>query len=175
MEQIKAKPCISSATCCGISSTRSVVYHQAAGKYTLARDEIQPQRGWWYTPHFARRWYAKPAAWINKKGTFGRQKFLFCWRRRRDCLGTQAFRCTVATTDFFCPRSSLGWRNLSCCHSKNLPLSATGGGRFFSLSRHVARVQISPVNEKRTPFGVLFVGGEGEIWTLAPVKSDLHP
>ena len=27
----------------------------------------------------------------------------------------------------------------------------------------VAQVQISPPNEKRTPFGVLFVGGEGEI------------
>ena len=26
---------------CGISSMRSIVYHQAAGKYTLARDEIQ--------------------------------------------------------------------------------------------------------------------------------------
>ena len=32
---INAKHCI--------SSTRSVVYHQAAGKYTLTRDEIQ---GW---------------------------------------------------------------------------------------------------------------------------------
>ena len=29
-------------------------------------------------------WYAKPAAWINKKGTFGRQKFLFCWWRQLD-------------------------------------------------------------------------------------------
>ena len=38
---ITPKACISSATCCGISSTRSVVYHQAAGRYTLARDEIQ--------------------------------------------------------------------------------------------------------------------------------------
>ena len=55
------------------------VYHQTAGRYTLARDEIQPRRGWWYTPRFARRWYAKPAAWINKKRTFGRQKFSFCW------------------------------------------------------------------------------------------------
>jgi hypothetical protein len=31
----------SSATCCGISSMRSIAYHQAAEKYTLARDEIQ--------------------------------------------------------------------------------------------------------------------------------------
>ena len=29
-------------------------------------------------------WYTKPAAWINKKGTFGRQKFLFCWSWWRD-------------------------------------------------------------------------------------------
>ena len=38
---ITPKACISSATCCGISSMRGIVYHQAAGKYTLARDEIQ--------------------------------------------------------------------------------------------------------------------------------------
>ena len=49
-----------------ISSKRSFVYHQAADKCTLKRDEIQPQRGWWYAPRFARWWYAKPAAWIKK-------------------------------------------------------------------------------------------------------------
>ena len=49
-----------------ISPTRSVVYHQAADRCTLKRDEIQPQRGWWYAPRFARWWYAKPAAWIKK-------------------------------------------------------------------------------------------------------------
>ena len=37
----KIQACISSATCCGISSARRAGYHQAAGKYTLARDEIQ--------------------------------------------------------------------------------------------------------------------------------------
>ena len=31
LHKSRRKPCISSATCCGISSTRSVVYHQAAG------------------------------------------------------------------------------------------------------------------------------------------------
>ena len=62
---------------------RSIAYHQAAGKYTLARDEIQPRRGWWYAPHVVRRWYAKPAAWINKKRTFGRQKFSFCWWKQQ--------------------------------------------------------------------------------------------
>ena len=61
---INAKHCI--------SSTRSVVYHQATGKYTLARDEIQGRlcRPWWYTPHFARWWYAKPVAWIKKYTLF---------------------------------------------------------------------------------------------------------
>ena len=51
------------------------VYHQHEVLYiiksqvrcTLTRDDIQPQRGWWYAPHFVRRWYAKPVAWINKK------------------------------------------------------------------------------------------------------------
>ena len=41
---ITPKACISFATCCGISSMRSIVYHQAAEKCTLARDEIQPRR-----------------------------------------------------------------------------------------------------------------------------------
>ena len=39
--QITPKACISSATCCGISSMRSIVYHQAAGRCTLKRDDIQ--------------------------------------------------------------------------------------------------------------------------------------
>ena len=48
---INAKHCISSATCCGISSMQSIVYHQAAGRCTLARDDIQGRhcRPWWYT------------------------------------------------------------------------------------------------------------------------------
>ena len=40
---ITPQACISSATFCGISSRRSRGYHQAAGRYTLARDEIQPK------------------------------------------------------------------------------------------------------------------------------------
>ena len=55
----RRKPCISSATCCGISSMRSIVYHQfrrncisstrsvashqVAERYTLMRDDIQPK------------------------------------------------------------------------------------------------------------------------------------
>ena len=69
--------CISSATCCGISPTRSVVSHQAAGNTAY---------GWWYTPygddiHAKAWWYTKPAAWIKKEVTFGRQKLLLFWCR----------------------------------------------------------------------------------------------
>ena len=35
--------CISSAIYCGISSMHSIVYHQVADTYTLARDDIQPK------------------------------------------------------------------------------------------------------------------------------------
>ena len=37
----RCKPCISSATCCGISSMRSIVYHHCESDTTC---------GWWYTP-----------------------------------------------------------------------------------------------------------------------------
>ena len=67
-----------------ISSMRSIVYHQAADRCTLKRDEIQPQRGWWYAPRFARWWYAKPVAWIKKEVTFVYQKLLLFWRRSGD-------------------------------------------------------------------------------------------
>ena len=63
-----------------ISSTRSVASHQAAGGFMhgyavmiyhrKAMDDIQPRWGWWY---------AKPAAWIKKEVTFGRQKLLLFW------------------------------------------------------------------------------------------------
>ena len=63
----RRKPCISSAIYCGISSTRSVVYHQTAGNihakawwYT-----ITASRYWWY-PALKGWWYAKPAVWIKK-------------------------------------------------------------------------------------------------------------
>ena len=65
------------------------VYHQTEGldiikpqvRCTLARDEIQPRRGWWYAPRFARRWYAKPAAWI-KKSSFRRTRIF--WQGQKD-------------------------------------------------------------------------------------------
>ena len=58
-----------------IINSEGIAYHQHEVLYiikpqvrcTLARDEIQPQRGWWYTPHFVRQWYTKPAAWIKKE------------------------------------------------------------------------------------------------------------
>ena len=75
-----------------IINSVGIAYHQHAvlhlikpqEKYTLTRDEIQPQRGWWYAPHFVRRWYTKPAAWIKKEVTFGRQKLLLFWSRVRE-------------------------------------------------------------------------------------------
>ena len=78
--QITPKACISSATRCGISSARRAGYHQGAGKMHAGAwwDARAACRPWWYTPHFVRRWYAKPAAWINKKRTFVYQKFSFC-------------------------------------------------------------------------------------------------
>ena len=66
-------------TKCCISSSRRKIQLQRGWWDTRAAS-----RPWWYAPHVVRRWYAKPAAWINKKGTFGRQKFLFCWLRRWD-------------------------------------------------------------------------------------------
>ena len=46
-----------------------MIYHRKA------MDDIQPRRGWWY---------AKPAAWIKKEVTFGRQKLLLFWSRVRE-------------------------------------------------------------------------------------------
>ena len=76
----RRKPCISSATCCGISSDRRSGYHHCESDTTY---------GWWYTPAamiytLKRDDIPLLSQWINKKGTFGRQKFLFCWRRRWD-------------------------------------------------------------------------------------------
>ena len=68
--------CISSATCCGISSSRKEMHADA---WWDTRSACRP---WWYAPHFVRRWYAKPAAWIKKERTFGRQKFVLFWWRR---------------------------------------------------------------------------------------------
>ena len=66
----RRKPCISSATCCGISSARMAVYHQAAGN---ARGRVMRYKGGLpplmiYTT--ASWWYAKPAAWIKKSDAF---------------------------------------------------------------------------------------------------------
>ena len=58
------------------------VYHQVAGNTAF---------GWWYTPygddiHAKAWWYTKPAAWIKKEVTFGRQKLLLFWSRWQDLL-----------------------------------------------------------------------------------------
>ncbi len=86
------------------------------------------------------------------------------WRRRRDYLGTQAFRCTVGVS---ASHRAKGILLVFCdaCHSLALPYPRTASGRArpSRAAPSLLRTQISPTNEKRTPFGVLFVGGEGEI------------
>jgi len=42
--EIKAKPCMESATCCGMESSRSDVWNQSEGRYTLRRDAIRLRR-----------------------------------------------------------------------------------------------------------------------------------
>ena len=137
-----------------ISSTRSVVYHQAAGKYTLARDEIQPHRGWWYAPHFARRWYAKPAAWIKKHVCVCRRAFLAhhggLWTQQRDLfdpfVSAISLRkiATVFVMDHDTPKSShphgvaAFWRTMADSNrrhqaSEACALSIWANGAFFSF------------------------------------------
>ncbi len=70
---------------------------------------------------------------------------------------------TIATKAFSFPHWSFGRKKPSCCHSNSPTSSATGGVGEFSLSRSALAFKSLPANEKRTPFGVLFVGGEGEI------------
>ena len=81
--------------------------------------------------------------------------------------------CTVATGAFAfpCP-TELGQQKPSCCHSKNLPFSAPGGGRFFSISHRYAVLgsNLAPPTKKATLSGG-FVGGEGEIRTLEPLLT----
>ena len=48
-----------------ITKAKRFVYHQAAGKYTLACDDIQPE-GLMICRSFGDGWYTKPAAWIKK-------------------------------------------------------------------------------------------------------------
>ena len=74
---INAKHCISSAQkreyislFASISSSRRKIHAKAWWDTRAAR------RPWWYTPHFARWWYTKPAAWI-KKSSFRRTR-IFC-------------------------------------------------------------------------------------------------
>ena len=83
--------------------------------------------------------------------------------------------CTLATKDFAFPRPmELGRQNPSCCDSKNLPSSASGSGRFFSLSHRevfLACSNLSLRQRKKGAIGTLCVGGEGEIRTLEPLLT----
>ena len=66
----------------------SIVYHHCESRYSL-RLMIYSLFAR-YTRKKRMRYTLKRddmpllSQWINKKGTFGRQKFLFCWSRRRD-------------------------------------------------------------------------------------------
>lgn len=69
------------------------------------------------------------------------------WRRRRDYLGTQAFRCTVGVS---ASHFAKGILLVFCdaCHSLALPSSPTGRGRARPSRASVAIVQISQAKRK---------------------------
>ena len=97
-----------STACRCISSMRSIVYHQRLAVVSHQAAGKIHAMAWWYTAPkglmictalraaMIYQAYGNPqssasslrgtptAAWINKKGTFGRQKFLFCWCGRQD-------------------------------------------------------------------------------------------
>ena len=85
-----------------------------------------------------------------KKRTFvGRQKCVFCWRRRRDCLAARVRRCTVATKAFALPHpTELGRQKPSCCHSLALPSSRTASGRARPSRASGAIVKSLPPTKK---------------------------
>ena len=49
-----------------ISSKRYALYIIKPQENARWRVMRYSPKGWWYAPHFVRRWYAKPAAWIKK-------------------------------------------------------------------------------------------------------------
>ena len=77
--QITPKACISSTACRCISSMRSVVYHQAAGKYTLARDEIQGRNAPLMICTALRAVMIYQACGLDKKIPRTRFSVFFCW------------------------------------------------------------------------------------------------
>ena len=82
--------------------------------------------------------------------------FLMAEKERFSHNAASGIACTVATKAFALPRpTELGRQKPSCRHSKNLPSSATGGGRFFSLShRYAVRdSNLAPPTQKGYPVG----------------------
>ena len=62
-------------------------YHQPSGLYLIKSQEYAPSvmiYAYGDDIHAKAWWYTKPAAWIKKEVTFGRQKLLLFWRRVRD-------------------------------------------------------------------------------------------
>ena len=82
--------------------------------------------------------------------------FLMAEKERFSHNAASGIACTVATKAFALPRpTELGRQKPSCRHSKNLPSSATGGGRFFSLSHRCAvrGSNLAPPTKKATLLG----------------------
>ena len=89
----RRKPCISSETCCGMELARSAVWNHGNAVYGIKPQELysirtsrNAMRDFVAIPYNARGALIpyQACGLDNKKGTFGRQKFLFCWRRERD-------------------------------------------------------------------------------------------
>ena len=57
-------------TKCRMESSRSDVWHQSEGSYTLTRDAMPSQSDGFHSPHFARRLHTNPSDWIEKSKSY---------------------------------------------------------------------------------------------------------
>ena len=89
----RRKPYMESATCCGMEAAQRAGWNHGNAVYGIKpqglyfiRASRNAVRDFVAIPYNARgALMPYPACGLdNKKGTFGRQKFLFCWRRGRD-------------------------------------------------------------------------------------------
>ena len=99
-DKSRRKPCMESATCCGMESAQGAGWNHGNAVYGIkpqglyfiraSRDSMRDCVAIPYNVHGALIPY-QACGLDNKKGTFGRQKFLFCWRRKRDLNSRYAF------------------------------------------------------------------------------------
>ena len=114
---------LTSATCCGISSMQSIVYHQNEVLYIIIAKAIQPA----VDDIRLQRWYPDQRSddipllsqWIKKEVTFGRQKLLLFWWNRGKSKRTRVRRMisryfSGKIGDF--TRFSLIFSHFSDCH-----------------------------------------------------------